>query len=207
MSLIPAEKPHLPHLTALNMLGAAGLSHHKGAFLAIRGYYPNTFGKADANDRKVYDDYLAWVEGGLYLPVNANTDPNGFRPGYGTSENTKGILSICDGQVCWYRSGQHKGRPAFRQARDFWVWRDADVTKVPKERVIRVDGVPVYKEFGSFAANIHDSPEGSTSSLGCITVPKSQFGPWRTYVYARMKELGLFGEDVPLYMARNQDLK
>ncbi len=204
MSLIPDEKMSISHLKALNMLGAAGLSHHKGAFLVVRGFLP---GEDGDNDRKVYDDYLAWVESGLYLPVNANADPNGFRPGYGTGEEHKGILSICDGQVCWYRSGLHRGRPAFRQARDFWVYRDADVAKVPRDKIIRVDGVAVYKEYGSFAANIHDSPEDSTSSLGCITVPRSQFVPWKNYVYSRMKELGLFGEDVPLYLARSEDLR
>lgn len=199
MAIKPANRPQMDHLEALNILGAAGLSKSKACFLMLRGYFLDTMGVKGKNDRRIYDDALFYVEANQFLACNANADPNGYRSGHGEAEDTMGMLTIKDPQICYYKPGLHKGRPAFRQNRPLYGWRDAD-SSVKESKIQVVDGIKVYTVFGEFAANLHDSPETSTSSLGCLTVPKPQFVPMRDFVYARMKALGM--KEIPLFITR-----
>jgi lysozyme len=142
--------------------------------VAIRGYYLDSVGAVGKNDRRVFDDahFLVWPDGvGRFL---ANTDPNGYREGQGTSESKKGIATLQTG-VWIYGTGLHKGRKAFRQCEPVTVWRDG------------IGGKP-YKDTGHFAIDIHDAHGdedsiGATDSLGCQTQPREVFLIFQPFFY------------------------
>lgn len=195
--VLPDQKPKFSHLEALNILGAHGVKTPL-AFLAIRG--PRQFldmGVKGKNDRRLYDDVIMLVGSKIFFAINANTDPNGFREGHGVGGN-KGMASLKEG-VHLYKPGLHKGRPAFVQAEKFTVYRDADKT-VPANEIKILDGRKVYEEVGFFGINFHDSPESSTSSLGCQTAPKPQYVPFRALAVELMKQYGM--KTIPYCLTR-----
>ena len=63
---------------SLDILANHGLSleTHKLLMLAVRGYYKNTFGKPNADDRKVYDDALFIISDNYYKAIQWNTKPS-----------------------------------------------------------------------------------------------------------------------------------
>ena len=138
--------------------------------VAIRGYNLD-MGKDDVNDRRIYDDAHFIVTPRGMVKFNGNTDPNGYRKGYGKG-SSKGMACLDEG-VWFFGRGPHKGRPAFRQAVPF--------------RVIR-DGNPPYPHTGYHAINWHDGGQSSTSSLGCQTNRPSDFSKLRSYIYESMED-------------------
>ena len=140
--------------------------------VAVRGFKLNTMGKKGENDRSIYDDAHFIVTPRGIISFEANTDPNGYRKGYGFGSN-KG-MAMLDTGVWFFGKGPHKNRPAFRQACPFTVIRD---------------GSPPYKHTGYHAINWHSGGYSSTSSLGCQTNKPSDFSTIRSYIY---KELETF---------------
>jgi len=137
--------------------------------IAIRGFKLDTLGERGKNDRRIYDDaHFIITPRGVYA-FDGNTDPNGFRKGYGTGSN-KGMACLKTG-VWFFGRGLHKGRPAFRQACPFTVTRD---------------GNPPYDDTGYHAINWHDGGVSSTSSLGCQTNRPKDFEVLRTLVYREL---------------------
>jgi hypothetical protein len=139
--------------------------------IGIRGYYLDSMGVKGKNDRGIYDDALFWVNRrtGFLATYNANVDPSRYRKGHGKG-SSKGMASLKNG-VWLYKKGPHplrNGYPAFRQA--------APVT------VIR-DGSPDYEDSGFLGINLHKGGRTTTSSLGCQTLPPTQWEDFRATGY------------------------
>jgi lysozyme len=138
--------------------------------VAIRGFNLDT-GEKGKNDRRIYDDKHFIVTPKGVKSFNGNTDPNGFRKGYGTGSN-KGMACLKKG-VWFFGKGTHKGTPAFRQCCPFTVIRD---------------GNPSYEDTGYHAINWHSGGQSSTSSLGCQTNKPNDYIVLRDYIYQKMEE-------------------
>lgn len=140
--------------------------------VAIRGYKLNSVGQRGENDRRVYDDAHFIVTPRGILRFEGNTDPNGYRKGYGYGSN-KG-MAMLDTGVWFFGKGPHKGSPAFRQACPFTVVRD---------------GNPPYKHTNYHAINWHSGGYSTTSSLGCQTNKPNEFQLIRNYIYEELDNL------------------
>ena len=167
MAQVPKSKPQQGRDTTILMLKdlLKDLPEKDYPLVAfgIRGYYRDTMGKVGVNDRGIWDDANGWLErtgDKTYAIFNANCDP--------TVEYRRGVGSIHAPQIIWFKIGLHKGRKAFRQAREIMVDRD---------------GIGLVKAGVECAFNWHDSLSGGTSSLGCQTNPKDQFQAVRELGY------------------------
>jgi peptidoglycan hydrolase-like protein with peptidoglycan-binding domain len=138
--------------------------------VAIRGFNLDT-GEKGKNDRRIYDDKHFIVTPKAVKSFTANTDPSGFKKGYGTGSN-KGMACLKKG-VWFFGKGTHKGSPSFRQCCPFTVIRD---------------GNPPYEDTGYHAINWHSGGQTSTSSLGCQTNKPNDFIVLRDYIYQKMEE-------------------
>lgn len=144
------------------------------AVVAVRGYYLNTMGKENANDRGVYDDAIFVLEPDNVYNFNGNTDPGRFG---------RGIARLKSRQAIRYRPGPHgfthKGGPypAFRQDSNCTVIRDetGEDSDTPDQR---------------FWINLHRGGNTTTSSLGCQTVPPHQWNEFKTLVDGLLKKHG-----------------
>lgn len=154
--------------------------------VGVRGYFRDTMGKPGVNDRSIYDDALFIVSPTHYSAWNANTDPSAWRPG---------IASLVPG-IHRYKRGNHGisrpggGYPAFRPA-----------TKNEELPVMR-DGV-VNPQPG-IAINIHRGGINSTSSLGCQTVPPSQWDSFYASLSCEMRRHGV--TSFPYLLIEEKDL-
>lgn len=137
--------------------------------VAIRGL-KSEMGVPNQNDRRIFDDgqFVSTPKGVLFF--EGNTDPSGFRKGYGTGSK-KGMAMLNTG-VWFYGKGPHNGRPSFRQCAPVGVTRD---------------GSPPYQDFGWFGVNWHSASDVSTSSLGCQTNKPSIFVTLRDYIYEELE--------------------
>jgi hypothetical protein len=122
----------------------------------IRGYYKNTMGKPSENDRKIYDDAIFLIGKDDFFAFNANTDPSAFRPQ---------IANLKAGIWPVYKFDLHKGKylALCQRAGEVTVIRDGQ-----------------GEDMGMFGINIHKGGIFSTSSLGCQTIPPSQYGSFIT---------------------------
>lgn len=136
--------------------------------VAVRGFDLDE-GVSGQNDRRIWDDRMFVITPNEIRSFEANTDPNGFRKGYGTGSN-KGMACLKKG-VWFFGKGNHKGTPAFRQCCPFTVTRD---------------GSPNYDHTGWHAINLHSGGQTSTSSLGCQTLKPNDFIAFRSFVYSML---------------------
>ena len=153
------------------ILKVNGVDPTKPCVLAIRGYYLDTYGERGENDRQCFDDAVFVVTPESVTPFQFNTDPNGYRKGFGTGKH-KGMAMLKKG-IHIYGEGNHKGYPAFRQCE--------------KNTVIR-DGDPPYTDTGYHAINIHSGGYYSTSSLGCQTCPKTTWNKFKMLLSAALRK-------------------
>lgn len=169
---LPGKKPNVSKEQTLNLINAMGvdLKKYPCVLVGVRGFYP-AMGLEDVNDRQMYDDAFIFYSPSIFATFNGNVDPNGYRYGYGTGSR-KGMASLKTG-VWHYQKGLHKGYPAFIQADKVTVIRDGKDAD--------------YEDTGFFGINIHRGGETSTSSLGCQTVPTSQWGTFRSLIYAELE--------------------
>ena len=161
--MIPNSRPQQKKEVTARLLAKAGVKDSV-ALLGIRGYYSETFPPA-GNQRGIYDDAIFVVSPEAYVSFNANTDPTVYR---------KGIASLVPG-VHIYKKGKHgiskgPGYPALRPA-------------------TKDEALPVYRDGEGISIgyhiNIHRGGK-STSSLGCQTIPASQYDSFITLVYDQM---------------------
>lgn len=162
--------PQLPEQDIRAIVEANGIQNSEYAdkicVVAIRGYYLDSMGEPHENDRRLYDDAMFIVSPYAIDRFQANTDPNGYRPGTGLGAN-KGMAMLKEG-IHLFGTGAHRGRKAFRQAEPFTVVRD---------------GHPPYDHVGYHAINLHDGGSKSTSSLGCQTIPSDTWVDFRDTLY------------------------
>ena len=163
--MLPSSRPQQKKEVTERLLKKAGVNDDV-ALVGIRGYYLDSMGIVGKNDRNIYDDAIFVVSPNVYATFNANTDPSAFR---------KGVASLVPG-VHMYRKGNHgisrgPGYPALRPA-----------TKKEALPVFRDDvGVSI-----GYNINIHRGGHNTTSSLGCQTIPPSQWLAFQTLVYEEM---------------------
>jgi lysozyme len=163
--MVPNSRPQQKKEVTLRLLTKAGVKDSV-ALVGIRGYYLNSMGEKGKNDRGIYDDAIFLVSPTAYVTFNANTDPSVHR---------KGIASLKPG-VHMYRKGRHgiskgSGYPALRPATKneaLSVWRDDE-------------GISL-----GYHINIHRGGNSTTSSLGCQTIPPSQWNSFISLVYDQM---------------------
>lgn len=179
MGILPGAKPQLKREECEKIIKAfkVDLEKFPCVLIGVRGYYLDSMGLPGKNDRKIFDDALFWITPNVYASFNANVDPNGVRKGKGTG-GSKGMANLKCG-LWWYEKGLHRGYQAFTQNQKVTVIRDG------------IDGD--YEDTGWFGINIHQAGVTTTSSLGCQTIPPSQ---WQSF-----KGLG-YGE-----LTRNKQVK
>lgn len=169
----------MDQLEILNIAGAAGITE-KCFLIGIRGYQ----GK---NTRGGYDDAAVLVGPGYFNCFNFNTDPTRNRPGHGTG-GSKGIASLKPGLYRVHVRDIHGGsvphRALCERKGPVTVLRDAD-SSVPEKSIVMLDGIRCYEDRGDFGINIHRGGENSTSSLGCQTIPPSQWKEFFTVAVER----------------------
>lgn len=162
--MIPKSRPQQKREVSEKYLRKAGITDQV-ALLGMRGYYKNTMGEVGKNDRGIYDDAIFVVSPDAYVSFNANTDPTIHR---------KGIASLVPG-VHIYKKGRHgisrgQGYPALRPA-------------------TKNEALPVFRDGEGvsigYNINIHRGGK-STSSLGCQTIPSSQYDSFISLVYDQM---------------------
>tara|TARA_R110000796_G_scaffold71635_8_gene162596 strand:- start:6282 stop:6908 length:627 start_codon:yes stop_codon:yes gene_type:complete len=164
-------QPKLPESVVRSILTKNGVDQTRLAVLAIRGYRLDSLGKPGVNDRRIYDDahFIVWPDG--FAAFNGNTDPNGYRKGFGGGSR-KGMAVLKPG-IHLYGTGKHKGRLAFRGCEKFTVVRDGD---------------PPYEDLGFHAINWHSGGVRSTSSLGCQTNRPADFNTLRPLIYSLLEK-------------------
>lgn len=179
--MTPKTKPKIDRNAVLKILEHYNidLQVNPVVLVGIRGYYLNSMGEKGKNDRGIYDDALIWVirDRGV-MTFNGNCDPSKYRKGSGKSAE-KGMASLNPG-IWFYKTGVHNGKvphPAFRQYKEVSVTRDGTKGN--------------YQDYGFFGINIHRGGANGTSSLGCQTVPPSQWEAFKSLGYAAIKEYGL----------------
>lgn len=186
MAIKPSNRPQLSKGAVAQLLKDNSVEDQV-ALVGVRSYFRNSMGKVGANDRRLYDDAIFLVTPTEFMACNANTDPNGWRPGHGKAEATMGIASLKAG-VWPFVEGLHKGEyRALRQGGFFTLLRDADDT-VPADKIIMLDGVKCYEDVtDSSGINIHHGSDTSTSSLGCQTIYPEQWEAFIALVYDQLK--------------------
>ena len=162
-AMIPPARPKQTREETENLLSGLDVPV---ALLGVRGYYKLMGSDMRGNDINIYDDAIfVWSING-YMSFNANTDP---------SVSRARVASLKPGT--WhYRLGIHniskeKSRqyPALIQA--------APVT------VSRQGGAD---DTGWFGVNIHRGGRTTTTSLGCVTIPPSQYDGFYNLVKSEM---------------------
>jgi len=163
--MIPKSRPQQAKEKTLAMLIKAGIND-RVALVGVRGYYSKTFPPA-GNQRGVYDDAIILLSPSVHASFNANTDPSVHR---------KGIATLIPG-VYRYKKGRHgisrgPGYPALRPA--------------TKEEALPVMRDGDGNETVGYHINIHRGGRNTTSSLGCQTIPPTQWDSFISLVYGEM---------------------
>ena len=186
------SKPQAPETLIKQYLTDAGLltASEPCALLGVRGYYRDSKGAEGQNDVGIYDDAMFFIAPGVFLAVNANTDPS--RLGWNASIG-KEFAMLLPGTWYFIR-GAHKGKvPALRQADEdqaddanipnhghFKVWRASGMDAVLKGTA-RIDD-------NYHAINIHRGGENTTSSWGCQTIPPALFDEFMDQVWEHTRK-------------------
>lgn len=167
MQIVPAEKPGLSKSELHSLMAPYNIDRIKYPLVVvgIRGYYKNSMGAPNVNDRGMYDDAIFIDSAQATVAYNGNTDPSAYRLGTGTGPK-KGIASLNPGAWFVHRFDLHKGKYLA-------LCQRAGVVTVTR------DGTPPYADTGFFGINIHRGSYHTTSSEGCQTIHPSQ---WDSFI-------------------------
>lgn len=167
---LPGVRPMLPDATVRHLLAAAGIdSSERPALLGLRGFY-------GPNARNVYDDALFLTTPAAVFAFNANTDPSRY---------VEHIAQLKPGVYAWKLGTHHPGTPGAYPC----LVQDGPFT------VVRADGV---EETGEFYIHAHRGGNTVTSSLGCQTIPPTQWE--RFYSCVRQALESASARSLPYYL-------
>lgn len=185
MSITPVSRPGLRRSQVQQLLLAYEVDIMRPAILGIRAYYLRTMGQPTLNDIGVYDDAIFVLSPTAFVAYNANCDPSIRR--YGVANLREGVWR--------YKLGIHGlNRPAEYR---YQALVQADEVIVDREQK--------GSDEGYFGINIHRGGEAGTSSLGCQTIPPSQ---WYSFINLVEGELKRFGKTtIPYCLVSNEDGK
>lgn len=138
--------------------------------LAIRGYCKNAIDVPGKNGRSIFDDAIFLIGPGIFLAVNANTDPSKYKPGVATL--IPGLHYFKKGPHHLSSSDLKRRYPAFRP--------DTPDESLPVTRY----GEPAIGK--GYAINIHKGTLSSVSSLGCQTIYPTQWLQFQQTAYQAM---------------------
>jgi len=179
-AILPPGRPRLERAAALAMLAPLNIDpRFPVRVFGIRGYYDKTLGRP-GNDRGLYDDAMGLIAPGFFAMFNGNTDPAAWRKGQGFGA-LKGMASLKPGLYYAHRLGIH--RAGTKGAHRALIQTAGQVT------VIR-DGDPPYPDTGYFGINIHRGGVGRTNSLGCQTLPPTQWPEFFGHVERLLRQHG-----------------
>jgi hypothetical protein len=175
--LIPPSRPRLSSTAFFDRVEQCFGAPARASLLAlpffiggIPGYYMQSMGDPTKNDRGIYDDCIVLVTRSVFAAFNGNTDPSVAR---------KNIATLQPGIYPCYQFDIHRGsrpHPAICQRRGPVIVRRDD-TEVVRDLVTDQRGYHLGGGLwkGDFGMNIHRGGVNGTSSLGCQTVPPSQW--------------------------------
>lgn len=166
------DQQRLDLASAQKYLIAATVPHQAAVMiLAIRGYFKNTIGKPNVNDRGIYDDAIILIGPNYYKTFNGNTDPRIVKNGVGML--LPGWHLFKQG---WHGYGRSTGHKAFRSG---------NVREVlPGLR----DGEYGIKEL--VTVNIHRGGQYQTNSIACQTIIADQWLTFQRDAYKLMETEG-----------------
>lgn len=166
-AIIPEAKPRLSSSELHARIEPYGIDRraHPLVVVGIRGYYRNTMGAPNVNDRGIYDDAIFVDTTQVTAAFNGNTDPSTRRKGSGRGAS-KGVASLNPGVWYVHQFGLHRGKYLA-------LCQTAGAVTVTR------DGQPDYQDTGWFGINIHRGSYNGTSSLGCQTVHPDQ---WASFI-------------------------
>ena len=182
MDILPPNKPHITREDALKKLFpyTDKVNTYKVILLGIRGYFKDTMGKPGVNDRGIYDDALCMITPDNFYTFNFNTDPSRAIPG---------VATLVPG-LYFYKIGMHgvSGDHPYEALRQ---WSRVTVTRDGQDgEFTDTSGAPFYTD-------IHRGGFGTTSSLGCQTVPPAQ---WEEFHPLVKELLAKYGQEVVPYV-------
>lgn len=157
--------------------------------IGVRGFFQDSMGVVDQNDRGIYDDAVFLVSPTYFTSFNFNADPSrsGKNPDTG-----KGYAVLTPG-IWNYKVGIH-GLSKPKEQQYTALTQAAEV-------VIHRDGA-TGNEKGFFGINIHRGGNTGTSSLGCQTVLPVQ---WNEFISAVKSELKKYNQStIPYVLIESQ---
>ena len=151
------NKPQVKKSVIDKILKDKGIDTKKYPMLiiGIRGYFSNSMGEKNKNDRGIYDDALIIYTPSVYATFNGNVDPS-VQFKIGRAVLKKGFYLAHKFDI---HGGTQSQYPAICQ-------RLANVT-------VTRDGQG--EQTGMFGINIHKGGNTTTSSEGCQTLPPTQW--------------------------------
>ena len=162
---------------------AARRKQPKVVWFGVRGYFEDSMGKPDQNDRGIYDDAFFLISPVCFKSFNANTDPSRS----GTNKNIGKGYPVLQPGIYDYKIGIHGlSRPKDKQYRA--LVQAGQVT-------IKRDGSD-KTERGFFCINGHRGGINGTSSEGCQTTLRDQ---WPEFFETAESELVEYGQNIIPY--------
>lgn len=129
--------------------------------LGVRGYYEDSMGKPNQNDRGIYDDALFIITPNEFESFNFNTDPSRS----GLNKNVGKGFAVLQPGIYDYKIGIHGiSKPESKQYRAFIQAGKVTIKRDGSDKIERV----------FIGLNLHRGGVG-TSSEACQTVVKEQW--------------------------------